>query len=76
MVKVKEIKHSDEEVSSDEPLSGEESGEYDGYGDEAMNPFEDMAEEGEEEYDDESGEGELQDEEGEIEFVEAPEDIE
>lgn len=70
MVKVKEIKHSDEEVSSeDSPLSAGESGEeeYDSEG--PMNPFfDDMAEEGEiemEDYDEEGEDSFIDDEEKE-----------
>ena len=70
MVKVKEVKHSDDEVSSssgDEDQMAEESGEFDDL--DMLHPFEDGAEEGEEEYDEESGEFEMGDEEGEMEFV-------
>jgi len=75
MVKVKEVKHSDEELSSDgvgeeeygeeEEMYGDESGEM-----EFHNPWEDMAEEGEVEMDDydEEEEGELDmEEDGEME---------
>ena len=57
MVKIREVKHSDEELSSGSG-SQEEYGEEElSYGSQdMMNPFEDMAEDGEEEFDDEEGE--------------------
>ena len=78
MVKVKEVKHSDEDVSSEsEQVSKleDEDLEEDMYGDESgedmefISPWEDMAEEGEVEMDDygEEGEEEYGDEEGEFE---------
>jgi len=72
MVKVKEIKHSDEEVSE----SSSDNQEYDS---EEGNPFMDYAEEGEVDMDDmydEEGESDLMDEEGESDMFDDDEDIE
>lgn len=66
MVKVKEVKHSDEEVSSDSG-SAQESGEFevDDYEEDGLIPMDLGSEEGEEEYSEE--------EDGEMEFMELAE---
>ena len=66
MVKVKEVKHSDEEVSSDSG-SAQESGEFevDDYEQDGLIPMDLGSEEGEEEYSEE--------EDGEMEFMELAE---
>lgn len=79
MVKVKEVKHSDEEISSsDDELNQQESmeDEYDDeYGEEegdVMNPFEDVCEENEvdeDDYDEEDGEMDMED------FLDAASDL-
>lgn len=66
MVKVKELKHSDSEISSESPSADEEMEES---FENEMNPFEDMAEDGEEEDYDEEGEFEE-------EFIEDGESLE
>ena len=66
MVKVKEVKHSDEELSSDTG-SQAESGEFevDDYEQDGLIPMDLGSEEGEEEYDEQ--------EDGEMEFMELAE---
>ena len=61
MVKVKEVKHSDSEISSESPSHSEDE-EMEESMEEEMNMFDDEAEEGELEDYDEEGEGEFEEE--------------
>jgi hypothetical protein len=65
MVKIKEVKHSDSEISSEQPSNSDsklDDEEMEESFEDEMNPFEDLAEEGEEDMDDYDEEGEFEEE--------------